>query len=90
MGPDQFVQHVKCCMGEPVTPPHFTEAAAMVNLLDDKLPETLPAGPIRSLIQTYGKGVRKGRKLGHITLIGPDADSVRSETMGLINVLHGG
>ena len=47
-------------MGEPVTPPHFTEAAAMVNLLDDKLPETLPAGPVRALIQTYGKGVRKG------------------------------
>ncbi|MEK9889366.1 MAG: ATP-grasp domain-containing protein, partial [Gammaproteobacteria bacterium] len=88
VGPDQFVQHVKCCMGEPVTPPHFTEAAAMVNLLDDKLPETLPAGPIRSLIQTYGKGVRKGRKLGHMTLIGPDADSVRSEAMGLIKALH--
>ena len=90
VGPDQFVQHVKCCMGEPVTPPNFTEAAAMVNLLDDKLPETLPAGPIRALIQTYGKGVRKGRKLGHMTLIGPDADSIRSEAMSLINVLHDG
>ena len=88
VGPDQFIQHVKCCMGEPVTPPRFTEAAAMVNLLDDKLPETLPAGPIRALIQTYGKGVRKGRKLGHITLIGPDADSVRAEAKDLINALH--
>ena len=88
VGPDQFVQHVKCCMGEPVTAPRFTEAAAMVNLLDDKLPETLPAGPIRALIQTYGKGVRKGRKLGHMTLIGPDPDTVRSQGMDLINFLH--
>ena len=49
----------------------------------------MPEGPIRALIQTYGKGVRKGRKLGHMTLIGPDVDLVRAQAAKLIAELHG-
>jgi len=89
VGADQFTQHVSCVMGEPVREPSFTESASMVNLLNDELPSHMPEGPIRSLIQTYGKGVRKGRKLGHITLIGPDADLVRAQAAKLIAALHG-
>ena len=75
-------------MGEAVRNPVFTEAAAMVNLLGDALPAQMPEGPIRTLIQTYGKGVRRGRKLGHITLIGPDASLIRAEANALIAELH--
>ena len=89
VGVDQFAQHVGCVMGEPVREPLFTEAASMVNLLNDVLPSHMPEGPIRPLIQTYGKGVRKGRKLGHITLIGPDAQLVRAQAATLIAELHG-
>ena len=89
VGADQFAQHVGCVMGEPVREPLFTEAASMVNLLNDVLPSHMPEGPIRTLIQTYGKGVRKGRKLGHITLIGPDAQLVRAQAATLIAELHG-
>jgi 5-(carboxyamino)imidazole ribonucleotide synthase len=89
VGADQFTQHVGCVMGEPVREPLFTEAASMVNLLNDVLPSHMPEGPIRTLIQTYGKGARKGRKLGHITLIGPDAQLVRAHTATLIAELHG-
>ena len=89
VGADQFTQHVGCVMGEPVREPLFTEAASMVNLLNDVLPSNMPEGPIRSLIQTYGKGVRKGRKLGHITLIGPDAQLLRAQAATLIAELHG-
>lgn len=89
VGVDQFAQHVGCVMGEPVREPLFTEAASMVNLLNDVLPSHMPEGPIRTLIQTYGKGVRKGRKLGHITLIGPDAQLVRAQAATLIAELHG-
>jgi 5-(carboxyamino)imidazole ribonucleotide synthase len=89
VGADQFTQHVGCVMGEPVREPLFTEAASMVNLLNDVLPSHMPEGPIRTLIQTYGKGVRKGRKLGHITLIGPDAQLVRAQAATLIAELHG-
>ena len=88
VGVDQFAQHVGCVMGEPVREPLFTEAASMVNLLNDVLPSHMPEGPIRTLIQTYGKGVRKGRKLGHITLIGPDAQLVRAQAATLIAELH--
>lgn len=88
VGADQFTQHVGCVMGESVRKPVFTEAASMVNLLDDALPGKMPQGPIRTLIQTYGKGVRKGRKLGHMTLIGPDASEIRREAALLISELH--
>lgn len=88
VGADQFTQHVGCVMGESVRKPVFTEAASMVNLLDDALPGKMPQGPIRTLIQTYGKGIRKGRKLGHMTLIGPDASEIRREAALLIAELH--
>lgn len=88
VGADQFTQHVGCVMGESVREPIFTEAASMVNLLDDTLPAKMPQGPIRTLIQTYGKGIRKGRKLGHMTLIGPDASEIRREAALLISELH--
>ena len=88
VGADQFTQHVGCVMGEPVREPVFTGAASMVNLLDDAFPAKMPQGPVRTLIQTYGKGIRKGRKLGHITLIGPDASEIRREAALLISELH--
>jgi 5-(carboxyamino)imidazole ribonucleotide synthase len=88
VGADQFTQHVGCVMGEAVRNPVFTDAAAMVNLLGDALPRQMPEGPIRTLIQTYGKGFRRGRKLGHITLIGPDATAIRGEANALIAELH--
>lgn len=88
LGADQFTQHVRLVLGAPVVEPVLQGGAAMVNLLDDALPKTMPEGPIRTLIQTYGKGIRKGRKLGHLTLIGPDADEVRREAERLIVELH--
>ena len=88
VGADQFTQHVGCVMGESVREPVFTEAASMVNLLDDAFPAKMPQGPIRTLVQTYGKGIRKGRKLGHMTLIGPDASEIRREAALLISELH--
>ena len=88
VGADQFTQHVGCVMGESVREPVFTEAASMVNLLDDALPAKMPQGPIRTLVQTYGKGIRKGRKLGHMTLIGPDASEIRREAARIISELH--
>ena len=88
VGADQFTQHVRLALGYAVTEPTFTESAAMVNLLDDKLPARMPEGPIRTLMQTYGKGIRKGRKLGHLTLLGPDPAAVRHAAESLIDELH--
>lgn len=88
VGADQFTQHVRLALGYAVTYPVFSESAAMINLLDDKLPARMPEGPIRTLMQTYGKGIRKGRKLGHLTLLGPDANEVRQAAEALIAELH--
>ena len=89
VGADQFTQHVGCVLGGPVREPRFSGAAAIVNLLDDALPAALPQGPVRSLIQTYGKGIRKGRKLGHVTLLADDASLVRESALALVAELHG-
>ena len=89
VGADQFIQHVSVVLGGAVTEPVFNQAAAMVNLLNAPLPARMPEGPIRVLMQTYGKGVRPGRKLGHLTLIGPDAGAVRLEANQYIAELHG-
>lgn len=89
VGADQFTQHIGCVLGDSVRQPHFSGAAAMVNLLDDRFPALLPNGPVRSLIQTYGKGLRKGRKVGHVTLLADDPDRVRSDAQALVSELHG-
>ena len=89
VGADQFTQHVGCVLGAPVRDPIFDGAAAMVNLLDDTLPTHLPQGPVRSLIQTYGKGIRKGRKLGHVTLLAEDPELVREKALEMVSALHG-
>ncbi len=75
-------------LGAPVSPPQLQGGAAMVNLLDDKLPPTMPEAPLRMLVQTYGKGIRKGRKLGHLTVIGDDPNAVRQYAEQLIKALH--
>lgn len=89
LGADQFTQHVGCVLGWPVRAPQFFGAAAMINLLDNKFPRVLPQGPVRSLIQTYGKGLRKGRKVGHITLLAEDPVPLHASARDLITELHG-
>jgi 5-(carboxyamino)imidazole ribonucleotide synthase len=89
VGADQFTQHVVCTLGGEVREVPFSGAAAMVNLLDDKFPATLPEGGVRSLIQTYGKGLRKGRKVGHVTLLGTDTQIIRDAAHHMIDELHG-
>ena len=89
VGADQFTQHVVCTLGGTVREVSFSGAAAMVNLLDDKFPTTLPEAGVRSLIQTYGKGLRKGRKVGHVTLLGSNTNVVREAAQNLIDELHG-
>ena len=65
VGADQFTQHVGCVMGESVRQPVFTEAASMVNLLDDAFPAKMPQGPIRTLVQTYGKHQKRQKARAH-------------------------
>jgi 5-(carboxyamino)imidazole ribonucleotide synthase len=80
----QFEQHLRAVLNLPLgstdlVAPH----AAMVNLLgvDDKnnfvgtYPNALGLEPAAKF-HTYGKSARAGRKMGHVTVIGNDANEV--------------
>jgi 5-(carboxyamino)imidazole ribonucleotide synthase len=80
----QFEQHLRAVLNLPLgstdlVAPH----AAMVNLLgvDDKnnfvgtYPKALGLEPAAKF-HTYGKSARAGRKMGHVTVIGNDANEV--------------
>ncbi len=84
----QFDLQVRTLAGLPLAPPRQHSAAIMLNLLGDLWfdaegqPRTLPWPQVLALpgahLHLYGKTeARRGRKMGHLTFTGPDADSVR-------------
>jgi 5-(carboxyamino)imidazole ribonucleotide synthase len=92
----QFEQHLRAVLDLPLgsaqpTAPH----SVMVNLLgvdetNDFLPhyqEAMQAHPTAK-IHTYGKGARQGRKMGHVTVTGTDADTVLTEAQQAAMVLR--
>jgi len=80
----QFEQHLRAVLDLPLgsTDPH-REWAVMVNVLGgppegtvaDRYPRALTAHPAVK-VHEYGKAPRPGRKVGHVTAIGDDLDSV--------------
>ncbi len=84
---DQFEQHIRAVAGLGLVAPAPTQAAAMVNLLGAALPPTMPEAPLRVMLQTYGKGIRPGRKLGHMTILGDDPGAVRAEAARTLTAL---
>jgi 5-(carboxyamino)imidazole ribonucleotide synthase len=66
----------------------------MVNLLGAEGPEPAAAYP-RVLaehpgakVQLYGKEVRAGRKLGHVTEVGEDVETLLSSARAAVDLLH--
>jgi len=80
----QFEQHLRAVLNLPLGAPTLTApCVAMANVLgaDDpdlhgKLGHVLAADPALK-IELYGKPVRPGRKVGHVTALGDDMASVR-------------
>jgi 5-(carboxyamino)imidazole ribonucleotide synthase len=90
----QFEQHLRAVLDLPLgstdsVAPH----SVMINLLgvDDSndfvrtYPIALNAHP-SAKFHTYGKSARKGRKMGHITVIGNDANAVLAEAKAAASV----
>lgn len=74
---DQFEQHVRATTEMELREPGLVGAAAMCNILGDTwVSQKLPDNPVRMYLHGYGKQFRPGRKMGHVTLIGPDYNSV--------------
>jgi 5-(carboxyamino)imidazole ribonucleotide synthase len=71
----------------------ISEHAVMINLLgvDDKndfvsvYPKAMAAHP-SAKFHTYGKAARLGRKMGHVTVVGADADMILSEARAAASV----
>ena len=69
--------------------------AVMVNLLGSELedprdayPEAMALHP-SAKIHVYGKEVRPGRKLGHVTVCGDDLDAARAQARETVEALAG-
>jgi len=87
----QFENHTRAVMGWPLGDPSLiVPAAAMVNLLGKRngpgRGEDLPAAlkHARAKIHLYGKAEsRIGRKLGHVTVVGEEAEACLREGMAV-------
>jgi 5-(carboxyamino)imidazole ribonucleotide synthase len=86
----QFEQHLRAVLDYPLGATNLTApAVVMANLLggdpavgdgtglDERLHHLFAADPAVK-VHLYGKGVRPGRKIGHVTALGDDLAAVRS------------
>ncbi|KAJ8324671.1 phosphoribosylaminoimidazole carboxylase ade2 [Batrachochytrium dendrobatidis] len=97
----QFEQHLRCILGMPLGSPALkVSASIMINIIgtgsgDAALKETLEACQTSlaipgATVHLYGKsGVRKGRKMGHITLIGETMSDVIANTKDILKRVPG-
>ncbi|MCG2800623.1 MAG: 5-(carboxyamino)imidazole ribonucleotide synthase [Cellulomonas sp.] len=91
----QFEQHLRAVLDLPLgaTAPR-ARWSVMVNVLGselDDLTDALPAVLADPLVKVhlYGKQVRPGRKLGHVTVCGDDLEEVRSRAVEAAARLRG-
>jgi 5-(carboxyamino)imidazole ribonucleotide synthase len=56
--------------------------------LSASLPAALAAVP-EAAVHLYGKSARPGRKLGHVTVVGHDLNSVRDRAHAAVAILRG-
>jgi 5-(carboxyamino)imidazole ribonucleotide synthase len=81
----QFEQHLRAVLDLPLgSPAPLVDKAVMVNVLGGDLPDLYPAflhvmarDPALK-VHVYGKAVRPGRKVGHVTVLGTSSESAES------------
>lgn len=92
----QFEQHLRAVLDLPLGATQSTaEHAVMVNLLGSSLedprqayPEVLRRYP-EVKVHLYGKEVRPGRKLGHVTVTGDDPERMLARARAAVALLRG-
>jgi 5-(carboxyamino)imidazole ribonucleotide synthase len=93
----QFEQHLRAVLDLPLGAPAATSpAAVMVNVLGGEDPDlhsrlvhVMAADP-GVKVHLYGKAVRPGRKVGHVTVAGHDATELRGRAWRAANYLRNG
>jgi 5-(carboxyamino)imidazole ribonucleotide synthase len=92
----QFEQHLRAVLDLPLgTPSPHAPYAVMVNLLGSDLADLYPAylhcmardPGLR--IHVYGKAVRPGRKIGHVTVIGDSVEDLQARGRHAVAYLRG-
>ncbi|MBY5991790.1 5-(carboxyamino)imidazole ribonucleotide synthase [Ferrimonas balearica] len=83
----QFENHLRAITGLPLGATRALAPSAMVNLLGvtPPAPELCPGAKVH----WYNKGVRPGRKVGHINLNDANEHSVRASVDRLVDALYG-
>jgi len=92
----QFEQHLRAVLDLPLgdtdaRAPWTVMANVLGSRLDaltDALPEVLARFP-EARVNLYGKGIRPGRKLGHVNVSGADLDEVRRRALAAAALLRG-
>ncbi len=91
----QFEQHLRAVLDLPLGDPSpRARWSVMANVLGsslERLTDALPqvtADP-GARVHLYGKGIRAGRKLGHVTVCGEDLDDVRARAARGAALLRG-
>jgi 5-(carboxyamino)imidazole ribonucleotide synthase len=83
----QFENHLRALCEFPLGPTEARGNVAMLNLIGTAPdPETVLAIPDAHL-HLYGKSPRPGRKLGHITVVAPDATLLQARLIAVQSVL---
>lgn len=71
----QFENHLRAICGLELGPTTSSAYSAMANLIGSVPPEGSFEAEAGVYVHLYGKASRPGRKLGHVTVIGPDPDT---------------
>lgn len=92
----QFENHLRAVLDLPLgSPAALAQYTVMVNVLGGDLPDVYPAyrhcmaRDPGLKIHWYGKGMRPGRKVGHVTVSGDDVDDLRDRARHAAAYLRG-
>lgn len=92
----QFEQHLRAVLDLPLGQTTAREPwSVMVNLLGSELPDPRAAYPEVMAqfpdvkVHLYGKEVRPGRKLGHVTAYGQDLEELKARARAAVALLRG-
>jgi 5-(carboxyamino)imidazole ribonucleotide synthase len=92
----QFEQHLRAVLNLPLGDPRpRARWSAMVNVLGGRYPDLyrsylhVMAHDPGAKVHLYGKGVRPGRKLGHVTVCGDDLEDVRGRARHAADFIAG-
>jgi 5-(carboxyamino)imidazole ribonucleotide synthase len=83
----QFENHVRAVTGWPLGGTQARGVAAMVNLIGTVPPAEAVLRVAGAHLHVYGKSARPGRKLGHVTFVGPARDAVDASLRRLAEVV---